>query len=475
MGALGDASSMGCRLFVNRTRELASLEEHYRSERAELYVLYGRRRVGKTELLQTFCQEKRHLFFVADLGTEASLLAEFTRVISAFAQGDPDLLAPFVSWDTAFTFLARFAATERLVLVLDEFTYLIRANPALPSVLQRLWDRNLRETRLMLVLCGSYVGMMEKHVLAYEAPLYGRRSAQWQMQPLGFHDAALFHPRYDPSNHVYAFGILGGVPAYLLQFGESDSVLDNVQRRVLTQGAFLYDEPRFLLLEELHEPSRHFAILEAIAAGHTRPNEIAQAVGLAVTSLPSYLDTLRALGLVEREVPATETQPHKSKRGRYRILDHYFRFWFRFVAPHRSLLERGDSAPVARLIKEQIDQFTDPVFEAICREHVWRLAREGLLGFLPQSVGRWWDDHDEIDVVAVGDQQALLGECKWTTRPVGANVLDELRRKAQVLVARQNWRHVTYVLFARAGFTPALRDDAARDGVVLIDLAGLAP
>jgi AAA+ ATPase superfamily predicted ATPase len=462
-------------LFVNRRRELASLEEHYRSERAELYVLYGRRRVGKTELLQTFCQEKRHLFFVADLGTEASLLAEFTRVISAFAQGDSDLLAPFASWDTAFAFLARFAATERLVLVLDEFTYLIRANPALPSILQRLWDRRLRETRLMLVLCGSYVGMMEKHVLTYEAPLYGRRSAQWQMQPLGFHDAALFHPRYDASNHVYAFGILGGVPAYLLQFGEGDSVLDNVQRRVLTQGAFLYDEPRFLLLEELHEPSRHFAILEAIAAGHTRPNEIAQAVGLAATSLPSYLDTLRALGLVEREVPATETQPHKSKRGRYRILDHYFRFWFRFVAPHRSLLERGDTAPVAQLIQEQIDQFTGPVFEAVCREHVWRLAREGLLGFLPQSVGRWWDDHDEIDVVAVGDQQALLGECKWTTRSVGVNVLDELRRKAQPLVARQGWQHVTYMLFARAGFTPALRDDAARDGVVLVDLAGLAP
>ena len=459
--------------FVNRRRELAWLEERHASDSAELCVLYGRRRVGKTELVRRFCEGKARVFFVADLGTEASALAELTRLIAQHAMGDPDALGTFPTWDAAFAFLARLAERERLVLVLDEFTYLIRANAALPSILQRLWDTTLRRTKLMLVLCGSYVGLMEKHVLAYDAPLYGRRTGQWQLQPLSFADARELLDRYQPVDQVRAYGILGGVPLYLRLLGSDGALMENVERRVLTLGSFLYDEPRFLLLQELGEPHRYFSLLEAIAGGRTRQNEIAQAAGLAVTSVPFYLDTLRALGLVERLVPVTETQPHKSKRGLYRLRDPFFRFWFRFVYPNHSLLERGETARVRHIVSEQLDEFTGLPFEQLCRDHVWALHRHGELGFTPSGVGAWWDDRTEIDVVALDDRHALVGECKWSNRPVGTNVLDELRTKALRFAQRTERREVSYALFSRAGFTPALQKAAKRDGVRLVGLDDL--
>lgn len=173
---------------------------------------------------------------------------------------------------------------------------------------------------------------------------------------------------------------------------------------------------------------------------------------------------------MERAVPATEKHPHKSKRGIYRLLDHYFRFWFRFVYPHRSLLERGELTQVRRQVEEQLDPFTGPAFEAICREHIWHLHRAGKLGFAPRAVGSWWGRREEIDVVAVGDGEILLGECKWTARPVGTNILDDLRRKAHPLIQQGHWAPAHYVLFSRSGFTSALEARATEgdEGVLLI-------
>ncbi len=325
----------------------------------------------------------------------------------------------------------------------------------------------------MLILCGSYVGMMEQHVLAYRAPLYGRRTAQWHLQPLSFWDAVRFLPRFDPTDLVRAYAVLGGVPAYLLQFDDGMLLLRNIEGRILTPGTFLYDEPRFLLLQELRDPHRYFSLLEAIAAGRTRLNEIAQAAGIAPSSTAFYLTTLRELGLVERIVPATEKHPHKSKRGLYRLLDHYFRFWFRFVYPNRPLLERGELTQVRRQVEEQLDPFVSPAFEVICREHIWRLHRGGELVFTPRAVGSWWDRQEEIDLVAVGDKDILLGECKWAVRPVGTNILDDLKRKAHPLIRQGNWARVHYALFSRSGFTSALEARARDEGVLLVALENL--
>lgn len=461
-------------MFVNRTRELRFLEDHYASNQAELIVLYGRRRVGKTDLLRAFCHGKSYIFYIADLGTDEASRAEFTRQVSEFLYNNTEAISPFATWDAAFSFLARHATDKRLIVVFDEFTYQISVNNAVPSILQKVWDSRLKDTQIMLILCGSYVGMMEQEVLAYRAPLYGRRTGQWRLQPFTFWDAHQLLPRLPPEEMVRAFAVLGGIPAYLRHFDDQRSVIANIEKKILATGEFLYDEPRFLLLQELRDPNRYFSILEAIAGGRTRPNEIAQATGISATSVGFYLKTLQEMALIGRITPATETNPDKSKTGLYQIVEHYFRFWFRFVYPNRSLLERGEKIQTLRLVTEQLDQFTGAAFEAICREFIWRLQSAGELAFTPRVVGNWWDRAEEIDILAIDDGSVLAGECKWSTKPVGSNILDDLKRKTHPLIAQHKWQSVSYILFARAGFTPALQAQAQHEGVLLVDLARLA-
>lgn len=461
-------------MFVDRQAELQLLEERYASDQAELFVLYGRRRVGKTALLAQFCQDKRHVFFVADLDVEPVLRAALSAAVNAELLGPEAASAVYPSWQDIFLLLARHAQAERLVVVLDEFTYLVDAHPPLASTLQRVWDSDLAYTRLMLILCGSYVGMMEEAVLGYQAPLYGRRTGQYLLEPLSFHDAREFFPAYDLADQVRAFAVFGGIPAYLRVVSTAQPLLANVGQQVLTRGTFLYDEVRFLLQQELREPRNYFAILEAMASGHTRLNEIKQATGLDGVS--SYLDTLRGLRLVERVVPVTEDKPHKSRRGIYRLRDPSFRFWFRFVHPNRTLLERG-GAQVAldQLVAPQLDAFTAPIFEEICRQFLWRLGLAGGLPFLPLRIGGWWRANEEVDAVAVGQDGALLVECKWTSRPIGADVLRNLERKATLVSKELGSQQLFFGLCARSGFTPQVEEEAARrDDLFLFDLPRIA-
>jgi len=468
-------------MFVDRQGELDLLEQCYASGQAELFVLYGRRRVGKTELLARFCQGKRHIFYVADLDVEPVLRAGLSAVVNAELLGSQAASAVYPTWDDIFLLLAHHAKAERLVVVLDEFTYLVSAHPPLASALQRLWDSHLRHSKLMLVLCGSYVGMMEQAVLGYRAPLYGRRTGQCLLEPLGFHDARLFFPTYDPGDQVRAYAVLGGTPAYLRAFatsqppqGDRDQpLLSALGDRILTRGMFLYDEARFLLQQELREPRNYFAVLEAIAAGHTRLNEIKQATGL--DGVTAYLNTLQELWLVERAVPATEGQPHKSRRGIYRLRDNFFRFWFRFVHPNRTLLERGGSQiALQRLVSPQIDAFTGPVFEQVCQQFLWRAGMAGRLPFLPMRIGGWWQANEEIDIAAIGEQAALLVECKWTARPVGVDILRELERKSGLLASELGDRRRFLGLCARSGFTPQVEAEAERRGdLFLFDLPSI--
>ena len=318
-------------MFVNRVSEFNLLENRFRSGKAELFVLYGRRRVGKTELLHHFCEGKRHIFFVADLGSELSLRTALSGVINAILFGSNQMNAVYSSWEALFQALAQASQTERLVVVLDEFPYLVAAYPPLASILQRIWDQTLKNSQIMLMLCGSYIGMMEETILGYQAPLYGRRTSQYLLEPLLFQDARLLFSVYDLEDQVRTYAIFGGIPAYLQTLTPGLPLPDNILKDILTRGAFLYDEVRFVLQQELREPRNYFAILEAIAAGKTRLNEIKLATGLEGAT--AYLDTLQQLHLVERIVPVTETQPHKSRRGIYRLKDHYLRFWFRYVHP----------------------------------------------------------------------------------------------------------------------------------------------
>jgi len=439
-------------MFVNRQSELDLLNKHNASGKPEFFVFYGRRRVGKTELLTRFCEGKRAIFFVADLGSEISLRTSFSRAINTILFGPAQTDAIYASWEAIFQALGQAAQKERLVVVIDEFPYLVAAHPPLASILQKAWDQTLKNTQIMLILCGSSIGMMEDSVLGYQAPLFGRRTAQYLLEPLQFKDARLFFPNFSDEDQVRAYAVYGGTPAYLQTIDPGKSLDENILDHILSRGSYLYDEVRFILQQELREPRNYFAILQAIASGKTRLNEIKQAT--ALEGATAYLETLQQLHLVERVVPVTETQPHKSRRGIYRLKDNYLRFWFRYLHPNRSQLERGG----ARIILEkqvlpEIDHFSSLVFEEICQQYFWQAGLAGKSPLVPVNIGRWWAGNEEIDLVVVGEKDAILVECKWSSRAVGMNILADLERKAKFIGRELGDRKILYALCSRSGYT----------------------
>ncbi len=460
-------------MFVNRVSELELLEKRYASGQAEFFVLYGRRRVGKTELLAHFCESKRSIFFVSDLGSEISLRTALSAAVNTTLFGLNQMNAVYSSWEDLLHALTQAAQTERLVVVLDEFPYLVTAHPPLATILQRVWDQTLKNSQIMLILCGSYIGMMEETVLGYQAPLYGRRTGQYLLEPLQFRDARLFYPSFDLEDQVHAYAVYGGTPAYLHTLQPQRSLKENILDGILSRGSFLYDEVRFVLQQELREPRNYFAILQAIAAGKTRLNEIKQATG--IEGATAYLDTLQQLHLVERVVPVTETQPQKSRRGIYRLKDHYLRFWFRYVHPNRSQLERGGAQIILEnQVIPEIDHFSSLTFEEVCLQFFWQAGLSGKLAFVPTNIGNWWNANEEIDLIVMGERDAILVECKWTSKPVGIDILAELERKAHFVKLELENRQINFALCSRSGFTPQLMKDVeTRTDVMLLGLTDI--
>jgi len=347
------------------------------------------------------------------------------------------------------------------VVVLDEFPYLVTAHPPLATILQRLWDQALKNSQIMLVLCGSYIGMMEETVLGHQAPLYGRRTAQYLLEPLQFKDASLFFPSYTLEDQVRAYAVYGGTPAYLQTIEPGLAFKDNILHGILSRGSFLYDEVRFVLQQELREPRNYFAILQAIATGKTRLNEIKQATG--IEGATAYLDTLQQLHLVERLVPVTTAQPHKSRRGIYLLKDHYLRFWFRYAHPNRSQLERGGARTILEnQVLTEIDHFASLPFEEVCQQFFWQSGLSGQLPFIPTKIGNWWNAGEEIDLVVLGEKNAILVECKWTGKAVGTNILVELEKKAKIVEPELGGRRISFTLCSRSGFTPQLTEQVKR-------------
>lgn len=458
-------------MFINRKAELDQLDHLYHSNQAELFVLYGRRRVGKTELLRVFCEGKPHLYFVATLSSDSEQLASFSNQIYGFTHPETPEGFTFPSWEAAFRALKDLPG--RPIVVLDEFTYLISGNKAIPSILQKVWDEKLKNTTILLILCGSYIGMMETEVMGYQAPLYGRRTASALLHPLDLPSSSLFYPDYAPDEQFLTWAVLGGMPYYLRTFSDKRDLFTNIRRHILDpQSGELFNEPRLLLMEELREPRNYFSILRAIAQGHARLNEIAQASGVgAVNAVARYLDILQQMRLVTRRVPATVAQPEKSKKGLYQIDDHFLRFWFRYVHPNQAGLDLGlADAILEQRIRPDLDHFVAAGFEEASRAYVAGLARSERLAFLPERIGSWWDRETEIDVLAISQSEkaALVGECKWSINPVGVNVLENLKSKARILAREKGLDQISFALFSRTGFTPALEEQAKIEGVKLV-------
>jgi uncharacterized protein len=460
--------------FVDRVSELRALEDLWQRDTAQLYVLYGRRRVGKTELLRAFCRDKRHVYFQAAQVADRDNLRYFVRETGE-ALGDSVLArAEFADWEAPLARLAQQAREQRLLVVLDEFPYLCAGNRALPSLLQRFWDTQGSRSQLFLILCGSSVGFMEDEVLAERSPLFGRHTAQQQLLPLGYRDCAEFLPHYKPMERLRVYAVLGGMPMYQAQFSDRQPLSENVQEHILRPQSLLYDEPNYLLRTELKDPGKYNSILEAIASGLTKHNEIAQRLGGATNAPSPYLATLESLGLIQRVVSLPDRVRKQRTTGRYFVRDQFLRFWYRFVLPNRSLLEIGKATQIwEQRVAPNLEGYLGLAFEDVCREYV-RCYAEERIEVLPEGeVGRFWHQEAEIDVLCRNmDGTHTVGECKWSRRQVGESVLDELQRKAAQLPAQ--WQAgPRYVLFSRSGFTEALRERERSGEVILVGIQEL--
>ena len=370
------------RPFIGRKRELDVLEDLYDSGDPDLFVLYGRRRVGKTELLQRFCEGRRAVYFLAAQVREKDNLRAF-RDAMRDGLGDPLLdTINFPDWPSALGFAAERSRNERLVLILDEFPYLCESTKGLASLVQQFWDQRGKQSQLMIILCGSQVSFMEREVLAERSPLFGRRTGQRRLEPLVPSDAIHFHPAWSIEKRVLTFGLLGGMPAYLRRFRDDRSIEDNLMREILRPEGYLFDEVAFLLRTELSNPATYNSILAAIAGGADKVGDIALVVGVDSTTANKYLHTLRELRLVERMIPLTDPNPLRSRRGTYRIADRFVAFHFRHVQPNLSLIQADRGARVyEQYIKPDLGRLFDEarvdfVIEHMSREAAYELGSE---------------------------------------------------------------------------------------------------
>ena len=438
--------------FYDREEELDTLTGAVESPGSDFVVVYGRRRVGKTELLKEFCADRPHIYFLAAQEAEHRQREKFLDQVADYF----DERVPRIdSWDEAFEYLGENLQREDLVVVIDEFPYLVEENDSLPSYIQAFVDQALDGTDSMLVLCGSSVSTMESEILGHESPLYGRRTAQLDVTPFSFQQAREVIS-YDITDAVRSYAVTGGTPMYLTLFDYDQSLAANIRSHVLSPSAVLYNEPEFLLRTELRNPARYMSILEAVALGHTTPNEISGTTGIDPGPLSKYLQTLRRLRLIERDVPVTASGK-KSKRSRYRVADEFLRFWFRYVEPHRSSIEEAPEIVYDGTIEPDLPTHVATTFEDVCQEAVWEGIRRG--AFEPYSeVGRWWYGEAEIDIVglAPNDDRVLLAECKWTTDPVGEDLVESLRAKAENVRWGPSNRDEQFALFSKNGFVDGL-------------------
>jgi hypothetical protein len=448
--------------FINRERELKFLRESYGSNVSQFLIIYGKRRVGKTELVKQFFRNIPHVYFLADKAPEQQQLRLLSEKVGLLYRDDFLLSRGFGNWYEFFKYIKD---KGRLVIAIDEFPFLIEANKAVPSIFQKGWDEILKDSEIYLIILGSSIGMMETDVLGYKSPLFGRRTGQVLIEPLSFQDSKKFFPGKSDEEFLYIYSILGGTPAYLLQFDPSADLWTNIRKKILTPEAYLFSEPEFILKEELREPRNYFSILRAISMGKTRVSEVINETGFEKNIVGKYLSVLTDLRITRREVPITEKSFEKSKKGIYLLDDNFFRFWFKFVFANKSFIEEGEiDYIISKKIRPELDLFISQIFEEVCRT----VIRKGLeSGMKFNRVGRWWTKDAEIDIVGLNDDEnsVIFGEAKWSTKKIGMDILDNLKRKARMVQWGKKNRKEYYALFSRKGFTEEVLRAAEKEHI----------
>ncbi|MEM3404506.1 MAG: ATP-binding protein [Nitrososphaeria archaeon] len=454
-------------LFVNRQKELIFLEEKFRSNSSEFIVIYGRRRIGKTELVATFIKGKPAVYFLADRRPEKDLLQELKEKMGQALNDESFLKLEVKGWLELFDEFLKWWKEGKIIIVIDEFPTLIEGNKAIPSIFQKIWDTKLKDSQIMLVLLGSSIGMMETEVLDYRSPLYGRRTGQWKVQPLYFPYLKDFFRTYNEEDLVRVYGCLGGVPAYLHKFDPNLPFWDNIASRFLRKGEFLYGEAEFLLREELREPRLYSAVLKAIAFGAPTFGEIANITGLEKTLLSKYLDVLEELGWVERLYPVGEK--FKPRKAFYRIADNYMAFWFRYIFPNKSDLELGNIDQIMVKLKHNYDAYLGMVYEQLFRESIQCI--KNLLPISPKTVGKWWFKDQEVDAIVLDEAQpsSIFFEVKWSNirKNEAERIIQDLKQKAQIFKWKKEERKEFFGLFAKK---VEGREELSSEGYTILEL-----
>jgi AAA+ ATPase superfamily predicted ATPase len=427
--------------FVNRTGELDRLTRWWDAPGSGMGIVWGRRRVGKTALLQHFAAERPTIFHTgAGRPAEAELVALSRAVGPILGDRARDLQArPFVDWEDAFETLADAARGRRLLLVLDEVPALEESSPDLTSLIRAVWDRVAAHTKLKLLLCGSAVRTMEA-MQEERAPLYGRLDLSLPLHPFAPHEAALMLPDLSPSQRALVWGLVGGMPLYLQWWDQGASIRSNLSRLACSPGAQLLTEGQLVLATEAESGDLARQVLYAIASGRTKFNEIEQAVCADPTRT---LDRLVSLRLVERVAPVTE-DPRRTRRRIYRLADNFLSFWLGVLDRYRPEIERGLGDSILPVLVDSLDDHMGAPWEEAFRSHLRRLAANGDLGDEIVAIGPFWtaaSDPGEIDAVALtgrSREAVLFGEAKWSPRADGARLQLDLERKAQAVPRRGN-------------------------------------
>lgn len=431
-------------------------------------IVYGRRRTGKTTLIKQFIQNKPNIYFLADIQIETEQLLDFQEVASEFFKDDQLLKQKaFKSWDTFLRYLTEKIKNQpqKVIIAIDEYTYLYQSNKAISSILQKYWDKEWQNSKkVFLILCGSLVGMMERITLYHSAPLYGRNTGQIKLKPFYFNQFRDFFPKASLEEQIELYSVLGGTPRYILEFNTQRSLFQNIKDTFLKTESILYHDPVLVLSQEIATTGTYFSILKTIAFGEHKISKIGAKLEMKATQLNPYLERLIDLDLIEKRVPITE-KPHKSKMGLYFLKDNFFRFWFRYIFTNRSFIEKGNQELVLRQIKKEFSKFVSFVFEEIAKESVRNFP----------NVGSWWSKDEEIDIIGLNQEtdEILFGEAKWQNRLVELKDLKELKRKSRLV----NWgtknRNEHFMLVSRKGFTQELKNQAEKEKMILMDLKNL--
>lgn len=427
-------------MFINRQNELNKLLEISKSKKAELVILYGRRRVGKSRLLIQFAKKTDALYLLADVSK---------NILDVLSTQVKDEFVKFGTWEDFFDFLYR---SRHKIIIIDEFQYLYQINKAWPSMLQRWWEK-IKETDKKIILCGSIISTIYKISKGYGSALYGRKTYEMQINPLKFKFIKGFLPNYSLEELVQVYSILGGVPRYLEEFDSKFSIDYNIRKKILDKTCFLYNEPVNLLFEEFRDPAPYISILLAITQGYTKFAEISEVSKIESHKLPKYLLVLERVGLIEKEIPVTEKKI-KVKTTRYKIKDNFYKFWFGFVFRNKSMLEQGLEKEVSNSIRKVFNQYVGSCFEDICRELILDLKI-----FKCDKIGKWWHKDKEIDIVALNEQtkQILFAECKWQDKVNAEKVLKKLKEKSQNVEWYNDKRKEYYAIFAK-GFKERVKE-----------------